>query len=100
MLTLQSMVWLPFTHAIDGEVIANGTGVLALMACLSALSYLLTFRFQRITDGLGFSQVGNVVTVVGVSIGITWYGEPLTLQLIASVILLLISLYLFNHAKS
>ncbi|MCZ8485774.1 hypothetical protein O9993_09250 [Vibrio lentus] len=51
------------------------------MACLSALSYLLTFRFQRITDGLGFSQVGNVVTVVGVSIGITWYGEPLTLQL-------------------
>ncbi|MDH5925975.1 DMT family transporter [Vibrio lentus] len=100
MLTLQSMIWLPFTHAVDGEFIPNGAGVLALMASLSALSYLLTFRFQRITDGLGFSQVGNVVTVVGVSIGITWYGEPLTLQLIAAVILLLISLYLFNHAKS
>ncbi|MCZ8488972.1 hypothetical protein O9992_22905 [Vibrio lentus] len=51
MLTLQSMVWLPFTMRIDGEVIANGTGVLALMACLSALSYLLTFAFNGSLTG-------------------------------------------------
>lgn len=100
MLILQSLVWFPFTHVAHGESIADGSGVLAVMASLSALSYLLTFRFQRITDGLGFSQVGNVVTVVGVSIGVTWYGEPLSALLIVAVVLLLISLYLFNHSKS
>ncbi len=100
MLTLQSVLWLPFTNGVHGELVSSSFGVLVAMATLSALAYLLTFRFQRITDGLGFSQVGNVVTIVGVSIGITWYGEPLSGQLILAVVLLLISLYLFNQTKS
>ncbi|MCZ8498680.1 hypothetical protein O9929_14120 [Vibrio lentus] len=35
--------------------------------------------------GWAFSQVEMLVEpMIGVSIGITWYGEPLTLQLIAA----------------
>ncbi|MBW3696850.1 DMT family transporter [Vibrio sp. T187] len=100
MLTLQSVIWLPLSIQAGGTLTVDALTIFIGMASLSALSYLLTFRFQKMTDGVGFSQVGNVVTVVGVSIGVAWYGDPVTGQLMGAVFLLLVSLYLFNRRHS
>lgn len=96
-LLVQSVLWLPFTK-LTGWNDSTQLWGLGLMAIISALSYLLTFRFQQMTDGVGFSQVGNVVTVSGVSIGIALYGEPLTGALIMALFLLFSSIYLFNKS--
>lgn len=98
MLMVQSILWLPASNAPTGWAITGSEWVLAVMTINAALSYLLTFRFQQVTDGLGFSQVGNVVTVTGVLIGVTVYGEAVTLELIIAVLLLGCSLYLFNKS--
>ncbi|ANW23292.1 hypothetical protein BA953_03205 [Vibrio coralliilyticus] len=96
MLAVQSALWLPAAdHSFWFE--PNDTKwVLGVMSINTALSYLLTFRFQRVTDGVGLSQVGNVVTITGILLGVVVYGEAITIELCAAVLLLGVSLYLFN----
>lgn len=98
MLTVQSLIWLPFSNAFGGWAATGAEWVLPVMTINAALSYLLTFRFQKVTDGVGFSQVGNVVTISGVLIGVTAYGEAITFELILATVLLGCSLYLFNKS--
>ncbi|QFT39923.1 MULTISPECIES: DMT family transporter [unclassified Vibrio] len=98
MLALQSGLWLP---AANPSILLAPSGeewVLGVMAVNASLSYLLTFRFQQVTDGIGFSQVGNVVTVTGVLLGVLVYGEAITIELCAATLLLGASLYLFNKS--
>ena len=98
MLTIQSLLWLPVSNISAGWVATGYEWVLGVMTINAALSYLLTFRFQQVTDGVGFSQVGNVVTVTGVLIGVTVYGEAMTFELVLAILLLGCSLYLFNKS--
>ena len=67
-----------------------------LMVIISALGYLMTFRLQKMTDSVGFSQVGYFVTLTGVAIGILFFDEPLTVHIIAAIGLLFIGLALTN----
>lgn len=66
------------------------------MAMLSALSYLLTFRLQQLTDSVGFSQVGYFVTLTGVAIGILLFDEQLSAAVITAIALLFTGLAMTN----
>jgi len=62
----------------------------------TALSYILTFIMQRMTDGLGFSQVGYFVTVGGVLIGATLFGEQIGALMVVSIVMLFLGLAITN----
>lgn len=66
------------------------------LAFITALSYILTFIMQRMTDGLGFSQVGYFVTLGGVFIGATLFGEPIGVMMAVAIILLFAGLAISN----
>ncbi|MCK6264234.1 DMT family transporter [Vibrio sp. ZSDE26] len=100
-LCIQSLIWLPVSLSVDGidgiYVVPHlNSLILLLMALISASSYLLTFKLQKLTDGLGFSQVGNVVTVTGVGIGILFFSETFHYRLIIALVLLFVGLALTN----
>lgn len=102
-LCIQSLIWLPInltvgSSSIDG-VPHSSSLILVLMAIISAFSYLLTFRLQKMTDGLGFSQVGNVVTITGVTIGIFFFAEAFHYRLIIALVLLFIGLSMTNQSS-
>lgn len=80
-------------HAEISPVLFAG---IVLMVIISALSYLMTFRLQKMTDSVGFSQVGYFVTLTGVAIGILFFDEPLTLHIIVAIGLLFTGLALTN----
>ncbi|MGF1792331.1 DMT family transporter [Photobacterium profundum] len=100
-LCIQVLIWLPISLMVGGSSIYDAPQssrlILMLMAIISAFSYLLTFRLQQLTDGLGFSQVGNVVTVTGVGIGIFFFAEAFHYRLIVALALLFIGLAMTNQ---
>lgn len=98
MLSVQGLLWLPAANLSILFEPNTAKWVLGVMSINTALSYLLTFRFQRVTDGVGLSQVGNVVTITGVCFGVVLYGESLTIELCTAALLLGVSLYLFNKS--
>ncbi len=93
-LLITRQTYLPWTFAdmTDFAIIA--------LACITALSYILTFVLQRLTDGVGFSQVGYFVTLSGVFIGAVAFDEPLGFSLIGSVALLFLGLTITNGQLS
>ncbi|MEZ9232233.1 DMT family transporter [Vibrio amylolyticus] len=101
-LCVQSLIWMPISIVIELEsfsTISFGSWlVLFSMSVNSAFSYFLTFRLQALTDGLGFSQVGNVVTVVGIGIGILFFSEGLGYQLMVALPLLFVGLAMTNKS--
>ena len=67
---------------------------------ITAVSFILTFELQKKTDGLGFSQVGYVVTLAGILMGSLAFQEPLSPLLLVSLILLFTGLGITNgHLK-
>jgi len=87
---VSSASYIPFSslQQLDTAIVA--------MAVLSALSYLLTFRLQQLTDSVGFSQVGYFVTLTGVAIGALLFDEPLSATIIAAIVLLFTGLAITN----
>lgn len=85
-----SASYIPFIslQLLDAAIVA--------MAILSALSYLLTFRLQQLTDSVGFSQVGYFVTLTGVAIGILLFDEQLNAAVISAIALLFTGLAMTN----
>ncbi|RED47750.1 DMT family transporter [Aestuariispira insulae] len=67
-----------------------------LIGLITAVSFILTFELQKRTDGLGFSQVGYVVTLAGILLGAWIFNEPLSPVLLISLILLFIGLGMTN----
>lgn len=65
----QSYSPLPLNSAIDIAVMTMGI--------LSAVSYVLTLELQKLTDGLGSSQIGYFVTLTGVVGGAVVFGESI-----------------------
>jgi len=70
--------------------------VLLALAAATALSYLLTFAMQRLTDGVGFSQIGYFVTLGGVIIGALFFDETIGLSLLLSIALIFTGLAISN----
>ncbi|MFC1749056.1 hypothetical protein ACFL2V_09650 [Pseudomonadota bacterium] len=70
---------------------------LAKFTCITALSYIMTFVMQQLTDGVGFSQVGYFVTLGGVIMGALLFDEPIGFSLVLSVALLFLGLALMNR---
>lgn len=71
-----------------------------VLACVTALSYIMTFAVQRLTDGVGFSQVGYFVTLGGVIMGALFFDEPIGFSLVFSVALLFLGIAISNgHVK-
>lgn len=75
-------------QSLDAAIVA--------MAVISALSYLLTFRLQQLTDSVGFSQVGYFVTLTGVAIGILLFDEQLSAMIMIAIVLLFSGLAITN----
>jgi len=69
---------------------------LVFLSVVIAFSYILTFIMQRMTDGVGFSQIGYFVTLGGVIIGAIFFGEKIGLSMILSICLLFLGLAISN----
>jgi len=69
---------------------------LLALAAATALSYLMTFAMQRLTDGVGFSQIGYFVTLGGVIIGALFFDEAIGLSLLLSIALIFTGLAISN----
>ncbi|MDC0657763.1 DMT family transporter [Leisingera sp. SS27] len=67
-----------------------GTGL------ITALSYALTFKVQRRTDGVGFAQVGYFATLFGIAFGALVFREPVHLSLVISLLVLFLGLAITN----
>lgn len=72
------------------------SGIIFFMGLLSAFSYLLTFELQKHTDGVGTSQIGYFVTLSGILLGAWMFDEKLSLNLLASIILIFTGLAITN----
>lgn len=97
----QALLFLPIALVWGGELmpVKNLTwlGPAVLCVCtVTALSYVLTFELLRRTDGVGFSQVGYVVTLTGLAAGALVFGEPVGPVFALSVLLLFLGVALSN----
>ena len=79
---------LALASAVDVAVLAMGI--------LSAVSYVLTLKLQKLTDGLGSSQIGYFVTLTGVIVGAIFLGETIGILIIAAVGLAFVGVALTN----
>ena len=87
---LSGETYLPLTALTSADF------VLLALATATALSYLMTFAMQRLTDGVGFSQIGYFVTLGGVIIGALFFGETIGLSLLLSITLIFTGLTISN----
>lgn len=67
-----------------------------LVCAATALGYVLTFELLRRTDGVGFSQVGYVVTLTGIAAGALFFQEPVGPVFLVAVLLLFLGVALSN----
>lgn len=74
-------------------------GLLALGQCLlTSLTFVVYFRFQRVADPVYFSQMGYVISAVGIFAGILLFDERLSLGLAAGMGLIALGITLVNRA--
>lgn len=98
----QAVLFLPVALVQAGDLpsLAHPAwlGPAILLVCAAtALSYVLTFELLRRTDGVGFSQVGYVVTLTGIAAGAVFFKEPVGPVFAFSVLLLFLGIAL-SHA--
>jgi len=97
----QAVLFLPVALIWGGDLLPledfSWVGPAVLCVCaVTALSYVLTFELLRRTDGVGFSQVGYVVTVTGIAAGAIVFEEPVGPVFALSVLLLFLGITLSN----
>eukprot|EP00903_Cladosiphon_okamuranus_P002478 g2476.t1 len=89
-----ALVWGGGVQHLDSQAWV-GPAILVVCA-VTALGYILTFELLRRTDGVGFSQVGYVVTLTGIVAGALFFREPVGPVFLVSVLLLFLGVALSN----
>jgi len=77
------------TGAVAGALLVLGVGAMAV-------AYLLYFWVIRAVGPVAASAVTLLVPVVGSTIGVGWLGEPLSIGLVAGLVIVLASVALLN----
>ncbi len=73
--------------------------IVALQSVLTALTYRAFFELQKRTSPVFISQIGFVVTPVGLMLGVLFFDERIHLGVWLGVGILLLGLYLTNYRK-
>jgi drug/metabolite transporter (DMT)-like permease len=81
----------PVTGAVTAALLVLGVGSMAA-------AYLLYFWVIRTAGPVAASAVTLLVPVVGSAIGVGWLGEPLSVGLVAGLVIVLASVALLTHA--
>lgn len=81
------------TLGVEGSLL---WGLLILQSILTAIGYLGFFHLQRQTSPTFLSQLGFVITPVGMLFGIVFYGESYGWTVWGGVVLLLTGVVLAN----
>lgn len=77
-----------------------GAGLIALAQCLLiSLTFVVYFRFQRVADPIYFSQMGYVVSAVGILAGILLSDERFSAGLAMGMGLIVVGITLVNRTK-
>lgn len=86
---------------VPGTAPGAATADLALLAqiVMTAVAYLVFFQLQRIAGPVYFSQVGYVMTVVGLVWGVAVFGERYPVGVWAAVALICGGLFLVNGGR-
>src|SRR5690606_7588698 len=85
-LGLLMVAWLT-GNARPAEDAVSWGWVLVQMA-LFAIGYSIYFRLQKAVNPVHFSLLGYVMAVVGVVVGLLWFGERLNLATVSAMILI------------
>jgi drug/metabolite transporter (DMT)-like permease len=74
----------------------GGWSVILAQCFFTSLGYRVYFHFQRVADPVYFSQFGYVVSATGVLSGLLFFGERLTLPMLAAMGVLLVGIAMVN----
>ncbi|MDB5841167.1 MAG: hypothetical protein JWQ23_3119 [Herminiimonas sp.] len=70
---------------------------LLLMQCVfTCLGYIVYFRFQKAADPVYFSQLGHVMSAMGVLSGLLFFNELLTPMIVAAILVIVAGIAMVN----